>query len=76
MEVIFTLFRIFCSFLVDILYDLSLVNNLFDFDLDKKIIMLKEKKNQKEKINTILRNEATNIYTLKKPKKTEENIGQ
>jgi len=73
MEVIFTLFRIFCSFSVDILYDISLVNNLFDFNLDKKIITLKEKKNQEEKINTILRKEAPNIYTLKKPKKISDN---
>jgi len=73
MEVIFTLFRVFSSFSVDILYDISLVNNLFDFDLDKKIIMLKEKKNQKEKINNILRNETPNIYSLKKPKKISSN---
>ena len=73
MEVIFTLFRVFCSFSVDILYDISLVNNLFDFDLDKKIIMLKEKKNQKEKIDSILRNEKPNIYGLKKPNKISIN---
>ena len=73
MEVIFTLFRVFSSFSVDILYDISLINNLFNFDLDKKIIMLKEKKNQKERINIILRNETPNIYSLKKPKKISSN---
>ena len=65
MEVIFTLFRVFCSFSVDILYDISLVNNLFDFNLDKKIIMLKEKKRQKKEINNIMKNETPNIYSLK-----------
>ena len=65
MEVIFTLFRVFCSFSVDILYDISLVNNLFDFNLDKKIIMIKEKKRQKKEINNIMRNETPNIYSLK-----------
>jgi len=64
MEVLFTLFRIICSLSVDILYDISLVNNLFDFDLDKKIIMLKEKKKQKE--NIILENERPKIFSPKK----------
>ena len=44
MEVIFTLFRIVSSFSVDILYDISLVNNLFNFDLNKKIVILKGQK--------------------------------
>ena len=44
MEVVFSLFRIIPSFLTDILYEQSLVNNLFYFDLDKKIINIKEKK--------------------------------
>ena len=64
MEVLFTLFRVICSLSVDILYDISLVNNLFDFDLDKKIIMLKEKKKQKE--NIILENSRPKIYSPKK----------
>ena len=34
MEVIFTLFRIICSMSVDILYEISLVNRLFRFDID------------------------------------------
>ena len=42
MEVVFSLFRIICSFPVDILYDISLVNNLFNFDLEKKLIMKKK----------------------------------
>ena len=44
MEVVFTLFRIVTSFSVDILYDISLVNNLFNFNLRKKIVILKDKK--------------------------------
>ena len=47
MEVIFSLFNILSSFIVGILYEESLVNNLFSFDLDKKIISLKEKHNKK-----------------------------
>ena len=44
MEVVFTLFRFITSFSVDILYEISLVNNLFNFDLDKKVVILKDKK--------------------------------
>ena len=63
MEVLFTLFRIICSLSVDILYDVSLVNNLFDFDLDKKITILKEKKIQKESI--VRRNDRIKIFSPK-----------
>jgi len=65
MEVLFTFFRVICSLSVDILYDISLVNNLFDFDLDKKIVILKEKKNQKKDI--ILRNDKPKIYSPIRP---------
>ena len=41
METINMIFSIICSLIVDILYDKSLVNNLFSFDLNKKIIILK-----------------------------------
>ena len=42
MEVIFTLFRIISSFSVDILYEVSMVNRLFNFDLNKKNVIVKE----------------------------------
>ena len=42
MEVIFTFFRLISSFSVDILYEISLVNRLFKFDLDKKNVILRE----------------------------------
>ena len=58
MEVIFSLFRIISSFLTDNLYEQSLVNNLFTFDLDKKIIKIKEKK----KNNNFSENEDIKIY--------------
>ena len=44
MEVVFTLFRLVTSFSLDILYEISLVNNLFNFNLDKKVVILKDKK--------------------------------
>ena len=42
MEVLFTLFRIISSFAVDILYEVSMVNGLFKFDLEKRNVILKE----------------------------------
>ena len=73
MEVVFTLFRVICSLSVDILYDISLVNNLFAFDLDKKVIMLKEKKNQIKEQNKnkdiILENESPKIFSPIKPRR-------
>ena len=47
MEVLYTLFKIISSFAGDILYEIALVNNLFSFDLNNKVIILKDKKNVK-----------------------------
>ena len=44
MEVLFTLFRIISSFSVDILYEVSMVGGLFEFDLDKNNVIIKEKR--------------------------------
>ena len=49
MEVVFTLLSKISSLSVDILYEISLVNNIFDFNINKKIIILDRKKKQKEK---------------------------
>ena len=62
MEVIFSFFNILSSLVVSILYEESLVNNLFSFDLDKKIISLKEKHNKKN-INFIHQEEP--LFELK-----------
>ena len=51
MEVIFTLFRVISSFSVDILYEISLVNNLFNFDLKKKLVLMKNNNKQKDENN-------------------------
>ena len=47
MEVIYSFFRILSSFIVGILYDESLVNNLFTFDLEQKVITFKYKNKNK-----------------------------
>ena len=54
MEVIFTLFRIISSFSVDILYEVSMVNNLFNFDINKKLVILKAK-NESDEVDSIFK---------------------
>ena len=43
MEVLFLFFRMICTFSINILYELSLVNNLFEFDINKKEILINNK---------------------------------
>ena len=47
MEVLFTLLRITSSLSVNILYEITLVNNIFDYNIKKQLIKLKETKNPK-----------------------------
>lgn len=52
MEVCFSFFKIVTSFLINTLYEKSIVNHLFTFDIDKKIVLIKkEKVKKKVKIN-------------------------
>ena len=44
MEVLFTFLNIISSLLTEILYDKSLVNDLFSFDIEKKMIVINKKK--------------------------------
>ena len=60
MQVIYSFLRIISSFSAHILYETSLVNNLFEFNLDKKFVIIKNnnkryiKKNYTIKPNRIL----------------------
>ena len=47
MEMVNMIFTGFCSFIVNILYNNSLVNNLFNFDINKKMVIFKN--NNKDK---------------------------
>ena len=70
MEVIFTFFRLISSFSVDILYEISLVNRLFKFDLDKKNVILRENdQNNFKRIKVFNINDKETI----KEKKIENN---
>ena len=73
MEVLFTLFRIITSFSVDILYEISLVNNLFNFNLDRKEVILKDKNSNK---NIIKKDDVPKIYSpqIKQSNKSYRNL--
>jgi len=43
MEIISSFFGAICSFIIDILYEKSIVNHLFSFDLKKNVITIKNK---------------------------------
>ena len=51
MEIIFSFFGLICSLIVDTLYEKKLTNNLFSFNVSKKLILTKTQKNSVLKIN-------------------------
>lgn len=51
MEVAWSLFNIIATVITDILYDKALVNNLFSFDLDRKVVLIKKKRNKNQEYN-------------------------
>ena len=57
MEVIFSGFSLLASILTETLYQKSLVNHLFSFDLDKKLVLVKQKD-----IKHLKKATSTNIY--------------
>ena len=77
MEVVLSFFKLISSFSINIIYDKSIVNNLFDFDLDRKVIMIKnDKDKEKNELNIIglnqeqkLRNTPKQFETKRKFKK-------
>ena len=68
MEVVRSFFNIIASLITDILYDKALINNLFSFDLDKKIIKIKggqkKKQNDNNQLGNNPKNEMSNIITI------------
>ena len=51
MEIIYSFFGFICNFIVTYLYEITIVNNLFKFDIHKKKIILKIQKQKNSKIN-------------------------
>ena len=48
MEILLTFLNIISSFITEVLYDRSLINNLFSFDLNKKLVVLNVKKRKRK----------------------------
>ena len=81
MEFIFTFFSLIASFSTDKLYKVSLVNNLFSFDIDKKIFLFKinedkiKKNISDNKINTqekkLAKYPLDNLYNNKENSKNK-----
>ena len=65
MEVIFSGFNLLAAILTETLYQKSLVNHLFSFDLDKKLVLVKQKD-----IIPLKKSKSINIY---KPDKLTKN---
>lgn len=65
MEFIFSFFKILAIFVTNTLYEKSLINNLFSFDIDKKIILIKNQK--KSKKNEFTSKDEPAIYTPMRP---------
>ena len=66
MEVVYTIFRIFTSFSVDILYEISLVNRLFNFDISERkvIIKYKEKENEEKDDTTVINKKENSSISI------------
>ena len=60
MEVVWSFLNIIATLVTDILYDKAIVNNLFSFDLDKKVIYIK---NKERKVQGCNMSESPQIYS-------------
>ena len=61
MEVVWSMLNIIATGITEILYDKALVNNLFSFNLDKKMVEIKKKKDSPNSSNT-MELDAPKIY--------------
>jgi len=77
MEVLLIFFNIICSFSTDILYEKSIVNNLFEFDINKKVVSLKTDKGID---NIYFKDKKPRVYLIKQrslaTQKSDENTIQ
>ena len=83
MEFIFSFFRIISTFLSETLYEKSIVNSLFSFDLDKKFVLIKKEKNidnintcNQNNINFNINNNNDELKTKNLMDKEQNNLGQ
>ena len=67
MEVIYSIFKVLLILITDVLYDISLVNNLFLFNIDKKVIIIKNLKNKEIENISSGKNEQEKNSIIKLP---------
>ena len=67
MEILFTFLNIISSFVTEILYDKSLVNDLFSFDINKKMIVI-----NKNKVKNSKELKTENVQKIETMNKKEE----
>ena len=70
MEFMSSFFGLICSFIVDIIYENTLINDLFSFDLNKKIIRVKKD------LKVSKYKSENNIYTIEDDNQNDDNMGQ
>ena len=64
MEVILAFFKVLSSFTIDILYDTSIINNLFEFDVEKNLHLIRNKYKLKLKGNNIILDNKPDIIPI------------
>ena len=65
MEVVYSVFKVILIFITDILYDISLVNNLFSFNMVKKVIIIKNLKRKEIENISSGKNEQEKMSVIK-----------
>jgi len=65
MEVIFMSFKLVSTLIADLLYEKCMINNLFEFDLDKRLIIIKELKIKKRRQSIIIRSKEIPLEYIK-----------
>ena len=65
MEVVYSFFKVILIFITDILYDISLVNNLFSFNMVKKVIIIKNLKRKEIENISSGKNEQEKMSVIK-----------
>lgn len=75
MEIIFTVFNLISSFVTEILYDRSLVNNLFSFDIKRKYVAFNKALKKAQQEGDVLKdmNKMDSINLQKKIEELENN---
>ena len=73
MEILYSFLNVISSFITEILYDRSLVNNLFSFDTNKKFVVLNSSRNKRRESKLYRNNrDLRNINTLNLKQKLED----